>query len=201
MNCSRIGCSEKTAILRCSRCKSVYYCTSSCQQQDWKLHKINCNNSTQASVPEKKQTETTRLDALRLAALHGDMNAQHELGMAYRDGVDGANIDLKESAIWFQKSAEQGNQYAQFDFGEALFKGAGVEKNALEAARYFRRAADQGHELALKSIPPTLQLAVQSTPETNQAKFLFALNRAGIGKDATKWLQSETAARLVLGDW
>jgi hypothetical protein len=129
------------------------------------------------------------------------MNAQHELGLAYRDGVEGATRDLKEAAQRFFKAAEQGHQWAQFDYGEALYKGAGVEKNGLEGARYFRRSADQGTELALKSLPPALQLAVQSSPESVQSKFLFALNRAGIGKDATKWLQSEAAARMVLGDW
>lgn len=197
--CSRSGCESVNAAMRCSRCKSVYYCSGSCQKEDWKTHKVTCNNP-ESSVPKKVQKET-RLDALRLAAIHGDMNAQHELGMAYRDGVDGATIDLKEAANWFEKSAQKGHQYAQFDFGEALYKGAGIEKNGLESARYFRRAADQGNELALKSLPPALQLAVQSSPETIQSKFLFALNRAGIGKDATKWLQSEAAAKLVLGDW
>lgn len=200
--CNRPGCDSITAaVLRCSRCKSVYYCSAECQKFDWKEHKGSCN-AENSNVPPLKTKTVSRLDSLRLAALHGDMNAQHELGLAYRDGVEGATIDLKEAAQWFLKAAEQGHQWAQFDYGEALYKGAGVvEKNGLEAARYFRRSADQGNELALKSLPPALQLAVQSSPESVQSKFLFALNRAGIGKDATKWLQSEAAARIVLGDW
>jgi TPR repeat protein len=195
--CNRSGCnsSQTNAPLRCSKCKAVYYCSGTCQKDDWKVHKIICSDAA-----PKKQTET-RLDALRLAALHGDMNAQHELGMAYRDGVDGASIDLEESSRWLCKSASQGHQYAQYDYAEALYKGAGIEKNALEAARYFRRSADQGNEFALKALPPALHLAVQSIPEQNQAKFLFALNKAGIGKEATKWLQSEAASKLVLGEW
>ena len=195
--CNRSGCnsSQTNAPLRCSKCKAVYYCSGTCQKEDWKVHKIICSDAA-----PKKQTET-RLDALRLAALHGDMNAQHELGMAYRDGVDGASIDLEESSRWFCKSASQGHQYAQYDYAEALYKGAGIEKNALEAARYFRRSADQGNEFALKALPAALHLAVQSIPEQNQAKFLFALNKAGIGKEATKWLQSDAASKLVLGEW
>eukprot|EP01134_Creolimax_fragrantissima_P006985 CFRG6985T1 len=29
-------------ILRCARCKSVFYCSSECQKESWKRHKYNC---------------------------------------------------------------------------------------------------------------------------------------------------------------
>ena len=31
-------------LLRCSRCKEVYYCSSHCQRNDWKHHKVVCNS-------------------------------------------------------------------------------------------------------------------------------------------------------------
>ena len=31
-------------LLRCSRCKEVYYCSSQCQRNDWRHHKLVCNS-------------------------------------------------------------------------------------------------------------------------------------------------------------
>lgn len=41
VECVVCGCREK--LLRCSRCKSVVYCTKEHQKLDWKRHKIQCN--------------------------------------------------------------------------------------------------------------------------------------------------------------
>ena len=35
--------------LRCSRCKSVGYCSSGCQKKDWKQHKLVCNQSEKSA--------------------------------------------------------------------------------------------------------------------------------------------------------
>jgi hypothetical protein len=43
-------------LLKCSACKSVYYCSEKCQKQDWKAHKNVCR--TAATV-----TARTRMDA------------------------------------------------------------------------------------------------------------------------------------------
>jgi hypothetical protein len=32
----------KEKLLKCSRCKSVYYCSVECQKIDWKKHKLDC---------------------------------------------------------------------------------------------------------------------------------------------------------------
>ena len=34
--------SEKVKLLKCSRCRTVYYCSSEHQKEDWKNHKKNC---------------------------------------------------------------------------------------------------------------------------------------------------------------
>lgn len=35
-------CGSVTGLRRCSRCKSVYYCSQVHQQVDWRVHKIEC---------------------------------------------------------------------------------------------------------------------------------------------------------------
>jgi SET and MYND domain-containing protein len=43
---------EKPKLLRCSKCKLVYYCSSECQKASWSLHKYECEN-TQRVAPHK----------------------------------------------------------------------------------------------------------------------------------------------------
>lgn len=65
--CSEPSCGSE-ASLRCSKCKSVYYCSESHQRQHWKVHKLCCgkapteDHSIQSEVPssslQKSSTST-----------------------------------------------------------------------------------------------------------------------------------------------
>ena len=33
---------DDTSLLRCSRCKNAWYCSTSCQREHWATHKLNC---------------------------------------------------------------------------------------------------------------------------------------------------------------
>ena len=35
-------CRANTETFRCTRCRRVYYCSASCQSQDWSQHKLSC---------------------------------------------------------------------------------------------------------------------------------------------------------------
>lgn len=39
--CNACGCTTKT-MMRCSKCKSVYYCSQMCQRDHWNTHKVMC---------------------------------------------------------------------------------------------------------------------------------------------------------------
>lgn len=43
--CGKPGCTK-----RCDRCKFVYYCEKSCQEADWKNHKLGCGKETAATA-------------------------------------------------------------------------------------------------------------------------------------------------------
>jgi len=53
---------------------------------------------------------------------------------------------------WFRKSAEQGNQHAQYRMGAAYLNGVGVGKDKAEALRWFRKSAGQGNKAAEKAL-------------------------------------------------
>lgn len=46
---------EKANLLKCSRCKSVFYCSKECQKLHWKAHKPSCKPPQTLPTPEPKQ--------------------------------------------------------------------------------------------------------------------------------------------------
>lgn len=47
LRCSYCLCCHRTAPMRCSRCKKVFYCNQDCQKSHWRLHKKVCGTVTQ----------------------------------------------------------------------------------------------------------------------------------------------------------
>ena len=71
----------------------------------------------------------------------GIPEAQFILGMLYVYG-EGAND--QETVKCFLKSAEGGYAPAQLVIGQLYEGGLGVEQNSQEAAKWYKKAADQG---------------------------------------------------------
>ena len=59
-------------LLRCSKCRSVYYCTKEHQQTDWKTHKTVCGQL------EKKRIELEKKDPLIDEDIN-DIKTQHNI--------------------------------------------------------------------------------------------------------------------------
>jgi TPR repeat protein len=57
-----------------------------------------------------------------------------------------------EAAKWYRKSAENGNQNAQYNLGWCYQYGQGVTKNLTEAKKWYQKAADKGYESAKKKL-------------------------------------------------
>ena len=45
---------EKENLSKCSRCKSVFYCSKECQKSHWKAHKANCKLAPKVPVANEK---------------------------------------------------------------------------------------------------------------------------------------------------
>ena len=115
----------------------------------------------------------------QMVAEQGDPEAQFSLGTAYMEGA-GVSQDLAEAARWFQmaaeqedyriaqglvrslQAAEQGDSEAlaaaQFSLGRVYQNGVyqnevgAVSQDLAEAVRWYRMAAEQGHERAQFSL-------------------------------------------------
>ena len=94
-------------------------------------------NAAAAAARPKSSTSPSSirgatLEQLRQMAEDGDANAQNALGSRYGVG-DGVKLDQSEAALWFTKSATQGNVAAQYKLALLYWGGHGVPKDPAKA--------------------------------------------------------------------
>lgn len=82
------------------------------------------------------------------AAEKGQVTAQIQLAMLYRDG-DGGPENKVEAARWFGKAAEQGDTGAQNEMGVFYWRGEGVDQDRVKAGSWFERAVAGGSDDAV----------------------------------------------------
>ena len=92
------------------------------------------------------------------AGNQGHANAQYHVALLCESGQGMRAPDPAKAAAWYRKAAERGHSDAQFRMGMIYLNGTGVEKNATEARRWLKSAADKGNVLAkseLERLEPT----------------------------------------------
>ncbi|WP_242964832.1 tetratricopeptide repeat protein [Flavonifractor sp. An100] len=90
----------------------------------------------------------------------------YRLGKEYLEGST-VSKDTARAADWFTKSAEAGNQYAQYMLGKLCLTGQGLPRDQVQAMMWFSRSAAQGNPYAQFFLeqrndlrPPSVMLAV-----------------------------------------
>lgn len=79
------------------------------------------------------------------------------------------NKDYEQAMKLLQQAALQGNARAQYAVGYMYYEGQGVEQDADKAVPWFRRAANQGDERAIKALRMLSQgISRQQTPSPNE---------------------------------
>ena len=91
-------------------------------------------------------TTAERVARIQQQAQAGDAKAQWVLGMLYLNGEE-FPLDLKESAKWMRKSADQNHPNAQFMLGLMYANEYGLPKDDRAAVEWFRRAKANGFDL------------------------------------------------------
>jgi uncharacterized protein len=76
------------------------------------------------------------------AAEKGVAEAQFWLGVAFDQHLWFGVTDEQEALKWFRRAAEQGNPDAEDELGVRYQDGDGIEQNYIQAAYWFRKAAE-----------------------------------------------------------
>ena len=96
-------------------------------------------------------SEKNSLKYTTVAAEYGEPDSQTLLGIIYRDGKFGKEIDYAAAYYWFKKAAKQGNATAQLMLGMLYYYGHGTAKDISKAFALIMISAATGNESALKS--------------------------------------------------
>ena len=82
-----------------------------------------------------------------LLAQNGNMRAQNNLGIYYKNGL-GVEKNEKKAFEYYKKAADNGNSKAQYNVGICYEGSIGVEKNEKKAFEYYKISADNNDESA-----------------------------------------------------
>lgn len=85
------------------------------------------------------------------AAMHGDAEAITLLGVMYRDGLD-THQSYEAACDKFERAASYKFPQALYFYGECLYTGLGRPMDKDAGYRYFKEAADLGHEYAKRIV-------------------------------------------------
>ena len=98
---------------------------------------------TQAQpAPQTKPTTTDGFKALRQKAEQGDARAQFQLGRSYLSG-SGVKEDPAQAAQWCRK--RRSGTGRTNGFGHGPTRASASDRTPVQAAAWFRKAAEQGH--------------------------------------------------------
>ncbi len=101
------------------------------------------HNLLSDSKPDGSEHKKEAVKWYRLAAEQGLSDAQFNLGVCYKNGIE-VEKDVKEAIKWYRLAAEQGVSKAQFNLGVHFDKGEGVPKDSKTAVDWYQKAAEQG---------------------------------------------------------
>lgn len=89
-------------------------------------------------------TDSAHLKQLREAAERGSPDDQFNLGQLYERGTTTMPKDLGEAIKWYTTAASNGEARAAYILAAMYFDGKGVKRNYVEAAKWYRKLADEG---------------------------------------------------------
>ncbi len=99
------------------------------------------------SVSTLSAENQAELETLRSQAASGDVKAQLDLAIRYRDGK-GVTKDDVEALKWGHRAADAGNADAMDFVGFAYLRGAVIKRNPAIAIAYFKAAAGESAQAA-----------------------------------------------------
>lgn len=168
----------------------------------------------EAEAADIRADYATSLRIVEPLAVHGDADAQVNLGVRYQSGL-GVAQDYGKAINWFRRAAEQGNSDGYGWLGIMYGMGQGVPKDSVEAAKWSLKAADAGltfsqyliaQRYALGQGVPTnyieaykwLHLAIDGEKDKENLKIFQTLHLMIIRKMTAEQI---SRAEFLMGEW
>lgn len=101
--------------------------------------------------PSEDEAEALAFERISRAAAQGSLEDMYELGNLYVFGVGVPKTETdpdQRAAQFYFEAARRGHAGAQHALGILYLTGKGVQQDAGEAQKWFRRAAEQGHAIS-----------------------------------------------------
>lgn len=112
---------------------------------------------------------------LRKAAEQGDRDSQFQLGALYlghwqlaADDEIAIRPDMSEALKWFTAAAEQGEIAAQSNLGDFFLNGDGVERNVVQAYKWYYLASRESPHLRERLSRTAEQMSVEEIAEAER---------------------------------
>ena len=172
-----------------------------------------------ASTAFFKRDYSTAFKEFKPLAEQGNAEAQFSLGLMYEHAF-GVRRDNAEAVKWYRKAAEQGQKEAQFSLGvmyyvgkqgysesflsemsmplaeRELFSLTSVPQDYAEAARWYRKAAEQGDPIAQQNLG-YMYLYGQGVQQDYIHAYMWLNLSATQAADGSAELRDKTAARMT----
>ena len=116
------------------------------------------NPQDAASFPEA-------VDLFRRAATQGNADAEYNLGVCLRRGL-GVAVDNNAAEHFYRSAAQRNHVSAQLALGDLIAQSATSDVQWLEAARWYRLAAESGNAPAKERLVQ-MQARQMPSPATN----------------------------------
>ena len=94
---------------------------------------------------------------------------------------------IDEAIPWYEKSAEDGNQYAQYHLGKLYLQGRGVPKDILKATECLTASANQGNRYAQYALGK-LYLSGSEVPQDKEQAAYWLTQSAKQGHQYAQFL-------------
>ena len=161
MSCAHAGC-DLDDVLRCSRCRSVGYCSKGHQKADWRGHKSFCGKEEDGKENEADAAESTIVDVEEVLLRRGNRKvANHDL--------EGALADYTRVVDMFENDAN------------TLDDGSLAISRAVVARAMSRRASVQNLQGNWNEAAVSALGALDRTPTLESAHLAYAAALEGMG--------------------
>jgi len=139
-------CNNANGIFRCKGCLGTYYCSTTCQINNWSVHKIVCNHAKQYITKEQRENPALFdkfFNKHTELANSGNSESQYLLGYSYLYRI-GVTHNYTTALKWITLAAEGGYSKAQYLLGEIYSSDLWQNENVPLSFKWYEASAKSG---------------------------------------------------------